>query len=84
MTVYHKTSLREVEIVGADVTGQSGWSVSWTYTDTSDIGEEFGGVKQDPISQLVADDGVEEVMEAIKNLPDNKVKGTLQKTPAPC
>lgn len=72
MTMYYTGN--EVEIVGADISGDNGWTVWWTYANPDEVDDIHYGIYEDPISQLVADGGLEEVMEAIEQLPETRVR----------
>lgn len=75
MTIYHRIG-RKVEILGADLTDDNS-TVWWAYAESEfeDLSAEHKGVHSDPLHQLVADDGTEEVMQAILELPENRVVG---------
>lgn len=79
MTIYHRVG-REVEVVGADVSGDEGWTVWWAYAGAEfddGLEDRHRGIERDPIGQLRADGGTEEIFGAIDELPDNRVRGKV-------
>lgn len=77
MTIYHATG-QEVEILGADLSGDSDWTVWWAYRKQefeSGLEERHRGVNRGPLTELRADDGMQEVFAEIASLPENRVRG---------
>lgn len=76
MSIYHATPQVEVEIERVRLTApQRGEMTVWYHVVEGGIEEEHGVTQRAHISEFLADDGLDELREAIAELDDDAIDG---------